>query len=58
MGLRLAGLSTYDTFGLATAIAVVCVAAAALTLVPALCRLGGRTLLPRAVRRHRPERHA
>jgi RND superfamily putative drug exporter len=55
MGLRLAGLSTYDTFGLATAIAVVCVAAAALTLVPALCRLGGRTLLPRAVRRHRPE---
>ena len=28
MGLRLAGLSTYDTFGLATAIAVVCVAAA------------------------------
>lgn len=56
MGLRLAGLSTYDSFGLATAIAVVCVAAAALTLVPALCRLGGRRLLPRAVRRNRPLR--
>jgi RND superfamily putative drug exporter len=54
MGLRLGGLSTYDSFGLATAIAVVCVAAAALTLVPALCRLGGRRLLPRAVRRNRP----
>ncbi|MCW2761055.1 MAG: hypothetical protein JWR85_1256 [Marmoricola sp.] len=53
MGLRLGGLSTYDAFGLATAIAVVCVAAAALTLVPALCRLGGRKLLPRAVRRNR-----
>ena len=47
MGLRLAGLPTYDSFGLATAIAVLCVAAAALTLVPALCRLGGRRLLPR-----------
>lgn len=56
MGLRLAGLSTYDSFGLATAIAVVFVAAAALTLVPALCRLGGRKLLPRAVRRNRPLR--
>lgn len=56
MGLRLAGLSTYDSFGLATAIAVVFVAAAALTLVPALCRLGGRRLLPRAVRRNRPVR--
>jgi RND superfamily putative drug exporter len=53
MGLRLGGLSTYDSFGMATAIAVVLVAAAALTLVPALCRLGGRRLLPRAVRRQR-----
>ena len=34
------------------------VAAAALTLVPALCRLGGRKLLPRAVRRNRPMRSA
>jgi RND superfamily putative drug exporter len=56
MGLRLAGLSTYDAFGLATAIVVVFVAGAALTLVPALCRLGGRRLLPRAVRRGRPMR--
>ena len=56
MGLRLAGLSTYDSFGLATAIAVVFVAGAALTLVPALCRLAGRKLLPRAVRRNRPLR--
>ncbi|MCF6376440.1 MMPL family transporter [Nocardioides KLBMP 9356] len=56
MGLRLAGLTTYDAFGLATAIAVVFVATAALTLVPALCRLGGRKLLPRRVRRGRPER--
>jgi RND superfamily putative drug exporter len=56
MGLRLGGISTYDTFGLATAIAVLFVAAAALTLVPALCRLGGRKLLPRGVRRNRPAR--
>jgi len=56
MGLRLAGLTTYDAFGMATAITVVFVAAAALTLVPALCRLGGRKLLPRAVRRNRPRR--
>ena len=51
MGLRLAGLSTYSSFGFATAIAVVCVLAAALTLVPALARLAGRRLLPRKVRR-------
>ncbi|MFC7363522.1 MMPL family transporter [Nocardioides astragali] len=56
MGLRLAGLSTYDSFGLTTATAVAFVAAAALTLVPALCRIGGRKLLPRAVRRDRPVR--
>jgi RND superfamily putative drug exporter len=56
MGLRLAGLSTYDAFGLATAIVVVFVAGAALTLVPALCRLGGRRLLPLAVGRGRPMR--
>ena len=54
MGLRLGGLSTYDSFGVATAIAVLFVAAAALTLVPALCRLSGGRLLPRAVRRSRP----
>jgi RND superfamily putative drug exporter len=53
LGLKLAGLPTYDAFGYATAIAVVAVAAAALTLVPALCGLAGRRLLPRRVRRGR-----
>ena len=41
LGLKLAGLPTYDSFGFATAIAVVAVALAALTLVPALCGLAG-----------------
>ena len=50
MGLRLSGLPVYASFGFATAIAVVAVMAAALTLVPALCRLAGRRLLPRKVR--------
>ena len=45
LGLRLADLQTYAAFGFATAIAVVCVLAAALVLVPALCRLGGHRLL-------------
>jgi len=53
MGLRLAGLSTYSSFGIATAIAVVAVLAAALTLVPVFCRFAGRRLLPRRVRRGR-----
>ena len=51
MGLKLSGLPTYDAFGFATAIAVVAVASAALTVVPALCGLLGRRLLPRKVRR-------
>lgn len=51
MGLRLAGLPTYDAFGFATAIAVVCVMAAALTLVPALCALAGTRLMPRKERK-------
>jgi RND superfamily putative drug exporter len=50
MGLRLAGLPTYAAFGFATAIVVVSVMAAAVTLVPALCGLAGRRLLPRRVR--------
>jgi putative drug exporter of the RND superfamily len=54
MGLRLARLSAYSSFGFATAIAVVCVLTAALVLVPALCRLAGRRLLPRKVRRTQP----
>jgi RND superfamily putative drug exporter len=53
MGLRLAGLSTYSTFGFATAIAVLGVLAASLTLVPVFCRFAGRRLLPRKVRRSR-----
>ncbi len=53
LGLKLAGLPTYDAFGYATAIAVVFVALSALTLVPAFCGLFGRRLLPRRVRRGR-----
>ena len=53
MGLRLAGLPVYSSFGFATAIAVVAVAAASLTLVPALARFAGLRLLPR---RERPGR--
>ncbi|RYP86446.1 MMPL family transporter [Nocardioides guangzhouensis] len=53
MGLRLAGLSTYSSFGFATAIAVVTVAAAALTLVPVFARFAGHRLLPRRVRKGR-----
>jgi putative drug exporter of the RND superfamily len=51
MGLRLADLPTFSSFGFATAITVVCVMAAALLLVPALCRFAGHRLLPRKVRR-------
>ncbi|MGD9959556.1 MMPL family transporter [Nocardioides sp.] len=51
MGLRLAGLSTYSSFGFATAIAVIAVMASALTLVPVLCRFAGLRLLPRGVRK-------
>jgi RND superfamily putative drug exporter len=53
MGLRLAGLPMYSTFGFATAIAVVAVLTASLTLVPVFCRFAGRRLLPRRVRRSR-----
>ncbi|GAA1477177.1 MMPL family transporter [Nocardioides aestuarii] len=53
MGLRLANLATYSAFGYATAIAVLCVMVSALVLVPALCRLAGRKVLPRRVRRGR-----
>ncbi|GAA4728909.1 MMPL family transporter [Nocardioides endophyticus] len=56
MGLRLGGLPVYSTFGYATAIAVVSVLAAALTLVPALCGLAGRRLMPRRARRGLPAR--
>ncbi|GAB3441735.1 MMPL family transporter [Phycicoccus ginsengisoli] len=51
LGLRLAGLPVYSSFGFATAIAVVSVAAASLTLVPVLCRFAGQRVLPRRLRR-------
>ena len=54
MGLRLAGLSMYSSFGFTTAIAVVAVMAAAITLVPALLGLAGPRVLPRRDRRRRP----
>ncbi|ROZ89376.1 MMPL family transporter [Gordonia sp. OPL2] len=57
MGLRLAGLPTYSSFGFATAIAVVAMLAATLLVVPALCRLTGDRILPRTVR-HAESRHA
>jgi RND superfamily putative drug exporter len=50
MGLRLADVPTYSSFGFATAISVTAVMLAALTLVPALLGLGGRRVLPRAAR--------
>ncbi|QIK67576.1 MMPL family transporter [Nocardioides sp. HDW12B] len=53
LGLRLANLPTYSAFGFATAIAVLCVLVSALVLVPALCRLAGRRLLPRGDRRQK-----
>lgn len=58
LGLRLGGLPVYSTFGYATAIAVVGVLAAALTLVPALCGLAGGRLLPRKVRKGHLNGHA
>ncbi len=54
LGLGFAGLQTYATFGIATAIAVVSVMTAALTLVPAMLGLAGRRVLPRRVRREAP----
>ncbi|GLW68040.1 membrane protein [Kitasatospora phosalacinea] len=51
LGLKLAGLSTYASFGYATFATVGAVMAAALTLVPALAALSGPRLLRRAERR-------
>jgi RND superfamily putative drug exporter len=51
LGLRLAGLATYSAFGLATAVTVLAVVVSTLVLVPALCGLLHRRLLPRRVRR-------
>ena len=56
LGLRLAGLPTYSAFGFATAITVLAVMVSTLVLVPALCGLLHRRLLPRRVRRGAPGR--
>jgi RND superfamily putative drug exporter len=53
LGLGLADVPTYTTFGLATGITVLCVMAAALTLVPAALGLLGRRVVPRRERRGR-----
>lgn len=53
LGLGLAGLPTFSTFGWSTAIAVVAVMLTALTLVPVLCRFAGRKVLSRGLRRGR-----
>ncbi|WP_238010376.1 MMPL family transporter [Dactylosporangium sp. AC04546] len=50
-GLKLATLPVYSSFGYATFAAVGAVMIAAVTLVPALCGLFGRRVLPRRVRR-------
>ncbi|KQV04612.1 MULTISPECIES: MMPL family transporter [unclassified Kitasatospora] len=50
LGLRLAGLPTYSSFGYATFAVVGAVMLASLTLVPALCSLAGPRLLRRAER--------
>jgi putative drug exporter of the RND superfamily len=51
LGLKLAGLSTYASFGYATLLVVIAIMAASVTLVPALCSLAGRRVLPRGQRR-------
>ncbi len=56
LGLRLAGLATYSAFGIATAVTVLAVVVSTLVLVPALCGLLHRRLLPRRVRQGRPAR--
>ncbi|GAA1166626.1 RND superfamily putative drug exporter [Kitasatospora gansuensis] len=50
LGLRLAGLPTYSSFGYATFVVVGAVMLASLTMVPALCSLAGPRLLRRAER--------
>jgi putative drug exporter of the RND superfamily len=50
LGLQLSTLQTYATIGYAADICVAAVMVAALTLVPALCALAGRRILPRRAR--------
>jgi putative drug exporter of the RND superfamily len=51
LGLRLAGLPVYSSFGYATGLVVLAVMLTSVTLVPALCGLAGRRALPRRTRR-------
>ncbi|GAA3392018.1 MMPL family transporter [Cryptosporangium minutisporangium] len=51
-GLAFAGLATYRSFGSATALVVGFVVLSAVTLVPALCGLAGRRVLPRRERKN------
>lgn len=55
LGLKLAKLPTFDAFGVATALTVIAVMLASLTLVPALGAKVGYRLLPRKQRHERPE---
>jgi putative drug exporter of the RND superfamily len=57
-GLGLSTLPVYTSFGYATFATVGAVMLAAVTLVPALCGLAGRRILPRRVRTASPERPA
>jgi RND superfamily putative drug exporter len=50
-GLKLSSLPVYASFGYATFAAVGAVMLAAVTVVPALCGLAGRRILPRSARR-------
>ena len=52
-GLKLSTLPTYSSFGYATFATVGAVMLAAITLVPALCALAGRRIMPRRARRAR-----
>jgi putative drug exporter of the RND superfamily len=55
-GLGLSTLQTYASFSYATFATVIFVMLAALTLVPALCALAGRRILPRRDRRDQRDR--
>ncbi|MFI7587032.1 MMPL family transporter [Spongisporangium articulatum] len=50
LGLKLAGLNTYSTVGYATALVVLAIMIASVTLVPALCGLAGPRVLRKADR--------
>ncbi len=51
LGMRFAGIPTFESMGLTTGLVVLLVVAVTVTLVPAACGLLGRRLLPRRERR-------